>query len=77
VTALAGGLVLIHLFIFFTLQAWVWNNSADVSLATLSAFWKNVADQLDYALMDQLGVSFTVPVIIWIIVTFRRRDELV
>ena len=74
-TALAGGLVLIQLFIFFSLQAWVWNNSADLSLLTLSNFEQRVIDELDYALMNQLGISFTVPVLIWAIVTFRRQDQ--
>ena len=73
--ALAGGLVLIQLFIFFSLQAWVWNNSADLSLLTLSSFEQRVIDELDYALMNQLGISFTVPVVIWAIVTFRRQDQ--
>jgi hypothetical protein len=72
--ACAGGLVLIHLFLFFTLQAWIWNNSVELSLLTLSAFWQRVVGELDYELMDQLGVSFTIPLVIWIIVTFRRQD---
>jgi hypothetical protein len=76
VVALVGGLLLIHAFIFFSLQSWVWDNSPDVSLLALSNFWKNVAGQLDYALINQLGASFSVPVIIWIMVTFRRQDEL-
>jgi len=74
-TALAGGLALIHLFIFFSLQAWVWNNSAGLSLLTLSSFEQRVLDELNYALMNQLGISFTVPVVIWTLVTFRRQDH--
>jgi hypothetical protein len=74
--ALTGGLILIHLFIFFTLLTWVWNKSSDVSLLSLSAFWQNAADQLNYALMNEIGASFSVPVIIWILVTFRRQDAL-
>ena len=74
-TALAGGLVLIHLFIFLSLQSWIWNNSPSVSLLTLSSFWQRAADALNYALMNQLGISFTVPVVIWTLVTFRRQDE--
>jgi hypothetical protein len=73
--ALAGGLVLIHLFIFFTLQSWIWNNSTDLSLLALSGFAQRVVGELNYALMNQLGVSFSVPVIIWILVTFRRQDQ--
>jgi hypothetical protein len=71
-----GGWVLVHLFIFFTLQAWVWNNSSDVSLLALPAFWQRVVGELNYALLNQIGASFSVPVIIWILVTFRRQDAL-
>ena len=73
--ALAGGLVLIHVFILLSLQSWIWNNSPGVSLLTLSAFWQKAADELNYTLMDQLGVSFSVPVVIWVLVTFRRQDQ--
>ena len=73
--ALAGGVVLIHLFIFFTLQAWIWNYSPDVSLLTLSQWQQRVVGELNYALMNQLGISFTVPVVIWTLVTFRRQDQ--
>ena len=45
--ALAGGLVLIHLFIFFTLQSWIWNNSVDLSLLTLSSFGQRVVGELN------------------------------
>jgi len=72
--ALAGGLVLIHLFILFTLQTWIWNNSAGLSLLTLSHFWQRAVWELNYALMTQIGASFTVPVLIWVLVTFRRQD---
>ena len=73
--ALAGGLVLIHLFILVSLQSWIWNNSTGVSLLALSSFWQQAADDLNYTLMNQLGVSFSVPVIIWVLVTFRRQDQ--
>ena len=72
--ALAGGLVLIHLFILFSLQSWIWDASPAVSLGTLSPFWKDRADDLEYVLITQLGASFSVPLVIWIIVTFRRKD---
>ena len=73
--ALAGGVLLIHLFIFLTLLSWIWDNSTGLSLLTLSSIWQRVAGELDYALMNQLGVSFSVPVVIWILVTFRRQDQ--
>ena len=38
-------------------------NSPDLSLLTLSAFEQRVVGELNYALMNQLGISFTVPVV--------------
>jgi hypothetical protein len=72
--ALLGGLVLIHVFLAFTLLTWVWNNAASVSLSDPSPWMKQVLDELNYTLMTQIGASFTVPVIIWVLVTFRRQD---
>ena len=46
--ALVGGLVLVHGFILFSIQSWIWNNSTGVSLLTLSGFEKQVVDDLDY-----------------------------
>lgn len=72
--ALAGGLVLVHLFIILTLQSWIWNNAPTVGLMTMSDFGKQVTDALSYCLVNQLGASFSIPVLIWIVVTFRRQD---
>jgi hypothetical protein len=72
--ALGGGMILIHLFILFSLQSWIWDESPAVSLVNYSPFWKARADDLEYTLMTQLGASFSVPLVIWILVTFRRRD---
>ena len=74
--ALIGGLVLVHGFILFSLLSWIWNNSADVSLITYSAWGKQLVDELNYTLMNQIGASFSIPVLIWIMVTFRHQDVL-
>jgi len=74
---LLWGLLLIHCFILFSLQTWIWDESPDLSLTTLSPFWKTVADDLEYTLVTQLGASFSVPVLIWILVTYRREDKLI
>jgi hypothetical protein len=74
--ALAAGLALIHVFIYVSLLSWVWNESTEVSLLSLSTFWKQALDELTYALINQLGCSFSIPVVIWILVTFRRTDAL-
>lgn len=75
VGALAGGMLLIHCFVLFSLQTWIWNASPSLSLSTLSPFWKNVVDDLEYTLVTQLGASFSVPLLIWVLVTFRRSDR--
>jgi hypothetical protein len=33
-----------------------------------------MADDLEYTLITQMGVSFSMPVLIWIFVTFRLED---
>jgi hypothetical protein len=68
------GLLLIHAFILFSVAIYIWNESTAVSLVTLSPFWKQIADALEYTLVTQMGISFTVPVLIWIAVLFRRED---
>lgn len=72
--ALVWGLALVNVFILFTLQSFIWDESPAVQLTTLSPFWQRVADELEYTLIVQLGASFSVPVLIWILVTFRLED---
>jgi hypothetical protein len=72
--ALLWGLLSIHAFILFSIWAYIWNESTNISLVTLTPFWKEVADGLQYTLVTQMGVSFSVPVLIWIVVVFRRHD---
>ena len=72
--ALLWGLLLIHAFILFSLQVWIWDYSSSVSLFKLSPFWQTFMDDLQYTLLQQLGASFSVPILIWILVTIRRED---
>jgi hypothetical protein len=72
--ALVWGVILIHVFILFSLQVAIWNQSPALSLLDLSPFWKEMVDALDYTLLVQLGASFSVPILIWILVTIRRQD---
>lgn len=72
--ALLWGLLLVHGFILFSLQTWIWDASPGISLSTLSPFWQGIADDLEYTFVTQLGASFSVPVLIWILVTFRLED---
>jgi len=72
--ALGWGLLLVHAFILFSLQTWIWSEEPALSLTTLSPWAARVVDELQYTLITQLGASFSVPVLIWLLVTFRRED---
>ena len=74
--ALFWGLFWVHLFILVSVGVHLWRNSDRVGLVTFSEWGLYIADGFDYTLVTQLGTSFSVPVLIWILVTFRRRDGL-
>jgi hypothetical protein len=69
--ALLWGMLLIHSFVLFSVAVYIWNESTTVSLVTLSPFWKEITE---YTLVTQMGISFSIPVLIWIAVLFRRQD---
>jgi len=72
--SLLWGLLLVHAFILFSVAVYIWDKSTTVSLDTLSPFYKPIADGLEYTLVTQMGISFSIPVLIWIAVMFRRED---
>lgn len=72
--ALVWGLLAIHGFILFSVASSVWNNAAEMSLLAFTPFWKDMAEGMEETLITQVGASFVVPVLIWIVVTFRRHD---
>jgi len=72
--ALLWGLLLIHAFILFSLQVWIWDESPSLSLMTMPPFLQTIVDAMEYNLITQLGASFSVPILIWILVTIRREN---
>ena len=50
----------------------IWVESSAVSLVSFTPFWNNVARGFATLLKDQIG--FGVPIVIWILATFRRSD---
>jgi len=72
--ALLWGLLLIHAFILFSIQVWIWDQSS-AELLFFTSFWgQRILDEMEYALVTQLGASFSVPILIWILVTIRREN---
>ena len=72
--AFLWGLLLIHLFILFSLQVWIWDESPALSLMSLLPFSQTILDELEYTLLTQMGASFSVPILVWILVTIRREN---
>ena len=71
--ALLGGLLLIHGFTLCFVGIYIWNNSAGLGLVSFTPFWKQVAMGVEQTL-TQSGANFAVPVLVWMLVIFRRQD---
>jgi hypothetical protein len=69
--ALLWGLLAIHAFQLLFLNICILNESAELSL--VSPFWKEVTSRGRQALTGQ--VNLAIPVLIWLLVTFRREDR--
>ncbi len=69
---LIAGCALIHLLMLITLRVCIWTESAEIGLLTFTPPWRMVAAGLREALITQL--SFAGPVLVWLLVTFRRED---
>lgn len=75
--ALAWGLLAIHGLILFSIEVYILNQSDTTSgleLFELSSFWKMIVSGLEETLVTHLGASFVVPLLVWIVVTFRSED---
>jgi hypothetical protein len=72
--ALLWGWFVVHAFLLFSTAVYIWNASFQLSLLPSSPFWQQVTDGLVETLVTQMGASFVVPVLIWIVVTLRRQD---
>lgn len=67
------GLLAMHCFIFTFLAFCIWNESTEILLVNVDPFWRTVASGGKEALASQFNLA--VPVLIWLLVTFRREDR--
>jgi len=74
VRALVFGTLGLHAFFLVFLGVAIWNESTEVSLVTLTPFWKSALNGFRTMFTSQLGLCL--PVLIWGLVTFRRNDKL-
>ena len=72
--ALLWGLLAVHGYWLLCVAVYIWNNSTDMALVTLTPVWKEVADGLEETLITQMGASFVAPVLLWLSVTIRKQD---
>jgi len=74
-SAFGLGLLVIHLYLLLAVRVYIWNQSMpERAVGTLSSPLKWVAAGLEETMITQLGPSFVVPAVIWILVTFRTED---
>jgi len=75
IRALAFGTFGLHAFLLLFLGVAIWNEATEVSLVTLTPFWKSVASGFKAIMTSQLNLCL--PVLIWVLVTFRAADRIV
>lgn len=63
--SLLFGILAIHAFILFSVAIYIWNSSLGFSLIELGPRARQVVAGLEETLVVQMGVSFVVPVLIW------------
>lgn len=68
------GLLLVNAFILFSLAVYIWNNSPDLGLLVLSPLAKQITAGLEETLVTQVGASFVIPVLIWMLTIFNLSD---
>jgi hypothetical protein len=71
--ALGLGLLAVHVYLLLTVEVYIWNESIPGAAGPVSLL-KRIGDGLEETLVTQLGASFVVPTIIWLLVTFRKSD---
>ena len=74
IRALAFGALAMHLYFLLFLLVAIWNESTEISLVSLTPFWKSAALGLKAMMVSQL--SLFLPVLVWGLVTFRAKDRI-
>jgi hypothetical protein len=73
--AFAFGAIGIHAFLIFFLAVGIWSEANELPLAffvPVTPFWKAVATGVRTVVVAQIGLF--IPVLVWILVTFRRAE---
>lgn len=74
---LLAGLAAVHALILLTLLAGVWDTCLEaeqLDLLHLTPFWQSVVRGLDETLVVQLGASFVVPFVCWVVLCYGSES---
>ena len=68
--ALLAGVVLVHGYVLAVVACYLWNQSGGLVPVSFLLFWPLLGDFLEETFVGQMGSSFVVPVLIWLLVVF-------
>jgi len=71
-TALCSGLLWIQFAVMGFLAFAIWNESSEIGLATMSPYWKAIANEWQHAFIALFSLAS--PFMVWALVTFRTTD---
>jgi hypothetical protein len=72
--ALGWGAILGHVYLLMVVAVFLWNQSSGAVPVSFLPFWPDLAGVLEESLVNQMGPSFAIPILIWLAVTFRADD---
>jgi hypothetical protein len=75
--ALAWGVFWMHWYLLLIFYVYIEAHAHEASFPEPSPFWRSILEGANYLLIVQIGASFAIPVVIWLLVTFRREDATV
>lgn len=68
--ALVTGLLLVHAYLLAVVAFCLWNESAGLAPVAFLPFWAPLGEFLEETFVTQMGPSFVVPTLIWLLVVF-------
>ena len=63
-----------HVYLQTVVAVYLWNQSSGAVPVSFLHFWPDLAGGLEESLVNQMGASLAIPVLIWLAVTFRADD---
>jgi hypothetical protein len=71
--ALFVGVVLMHGYLLALVAFYLWNQSGGMAPVSFLPFWAPLGEFLEETFVGQMGPSFVVPTLIWLLVVFAME----